>query len=77
MSTTNTDLQRDLGRMEGEIASMNHRLEKIDAVLERIDLRLARIEQAESQRKGAFSLGQWMVGAIGAGVALIAQHFWG
>ena len=76
MSATNTDLQRDLGRMEGEIASVNQRLEKIDAVLERIDLRLARIEQAESQRKGAFSLGQWLVGAIGAGLALLVEHFW-
>lgn len=76
MSTTNVDLQRDLGRVEGKLSAMEDRLDKIDTVLERIDLRLARIEQSEDQRKGVFSLGQWLVGAIGAGLALIVQHFW-
>lgn len=70
------DLHRDLGKLEGEMSAVKDHLEKIDVVLERIDLRLARIEAAESERKGAFSIGQWLVGVIGACFALIVQHFW-
>ena len=71
-----TMLHRDLGKLEGEMAAVKDHLEKIDVVLERIDSRLARIEAAENTRKGAFSIGQWLVGVIGAGVALFIQHFW-
>ena len=70
------DLHRDLGRLEGGIVAANDRLDSIDRVLERIDLRLARIEATESTRKGAFSIGQWLVGVIGAGIALVVNHFW-
>lgn len=74
--TTNTDLQRDLGRVEGEISAVKSRLDKIDGVLERIDSRLARIEIAENQRKGAFNLAHWIVGGVGAGIALLVDHLW-
>lgn len=72
---THLDLLRDFGRMEGRFSAMEKRLEKIDEVLERIDQRLARIEQTEDQRKGAFSLGHWLIGAVSAVGAFIASHF--
>ncbi len=73
---THLDLQRDLGRLEGRFAAVEDRLEKIDGALERIDQRLARIEATESQRKGAFALGHWLVGAVSGVVAFLAAHFW-
>jgi len=54
---------------------MEDRLDKIDGTLERIDQRLARIEQTEEQRKGAFSLGHWLIGAVSAVGAFLASHF--
>ena len=72
---THLDLLRDFGRMEGRFNAVEDHLQKIDKTLERIDQRLARIEQAEDQRKGAFSLGHWLIGAVSAVGAFIASHF--
>lgn len=76
MTTTHLDLQRDLGRLEGRFAAVEDRLEKIDGALERIDARLARIEQSESERKGSWSLAQWLYGAATGLAAFLAAHFW-
>lgn len=76
MTTTNLDLQRDLGRLEGRFTAVEDRLDKIDGALERIDAKLARIEESESKRKGAIGIGQWLIGVIGGAIVLLVQHFW-
>lgn len=75
MMPTHDDLHRDIGRMEGRLDAMEDRLGKMEAVLERIDGRLAKIEGRESERKGAFALGHWLVGAVSGLVAFVAAHF--
>lgn len=88
MTTANhDDLQRSLGRVEGNQSAMEARMDRfeklmsdgfktVEDALTDIDKRLASIESKESERKGAFSFGQWIVGVIGAGLALIVNHFW-
>lgn len=76
MTTTHTDLQRDLGRLEGRFAAVEDRLEKIDGALERIDARLARIEKSESERKGSWTVVHWLYGAATGFAAFLASHFW-
>lgn len=79
-ATTNNDLQRDMGRVEASLDSLEKLVAKgfddIKGELHDLKKDVSELKLAESQRKGAFSLGQWLVGAIGAGIALIAQHFW-
>ena len=78
--TTNTDLQRDMGRVEASLEALekivSKGFEEVKTELHDLKQEVSELKLAESQRKGAFSLGQWLVGAIGAGVALLAQHFW-
>lgn len=80
MSTTNTDLQRDMGRVEASLEALEKIVSKgfedIKGELHDLKQEVAALKLAESQRKGAFSLGQWLIGAIGGGVALLVQHFW-
>jgi hypothetical protein len=73
---SHTDLYLGLGKMEGRLDAVEDRLSKIEAIAERIDTRLARIEATESQRKGAFSLAHWIIGAVSGVVAFVAAHLW-
>lgn len=71
-----SDLQRSLGRVEGNQSAMEARMdrfeslvkdgfEKVEDALGTIDKRLAQIEQRESERKGAWKT----LVAIAAGVS--------
>lgn len=77
--TSHDDLHRDLGRMEGKADAMGERLDKLEKMVsdgfQKLDERLARIESRESERKGAFQLGNWLVGAACGMVAFIASYF--
>lgn len=77
--TSHDDLHRDIGRMEGKQDAMGARLDKLEKMVsegfQKLDERLARIEDRESQRKGAFQLGHWLVGTIAGLVAFVASHF--
>lgn len=66
MATSHDDLQRSLGRMEGNQSSMEQRMdrfeklvsdgfEKVETSLETISKRLGAIESKEDQRKGAWA----------------------
>ncbi len=74
-----SDIHRDLGRMEGKSDAMGARMDRLERAVadgfEKLDIRLARIEEAESKRKGAFALGHWLVGAVSGLVAFVAAHF--
>ena len=69
--TTHDDLHRDLGRMEGAFGAMEDRLDKLEKMMsdgfQKLDERLARIESRESERKGAFQLGNWLAVALWKG----------
>ena len=73
---TNTDLQRDFGRMEGRLDAMDNRLIKIESIMERVDKRLARIEARESQLTGAWWVLAGIAGIIGALLYAALGHFW-
>lgn len=77
--TTHDDLHRDLGRMEGAFGAMEDRLDKLEKMVsdgfQKLDERLARIEERESERKGAFQLGNWLIGAACGFAAFIASYF--
>lgn len=82
-----TDTNRALGRVEGNQTSAELRMNRFEVIvlrgfddikheLTKVNDRLTAIETAESQRTGAFKLGQWIAGVVGAGVALLFEHFW-
>ncbi len=77
--TSHDDLHRDLGRMEGKADAMGERLDKLEKMVsdgfKKLDERLARIEERESERKGAFQFGHWLfAGACGL-IAFVASYF--
>lgn len=72
--TNHDDLHRDIGRMEGRLDAMENRLEKMEAVLERIDNRLAKIEQQETERRGAWKVIVAVAGGVSALVAGLIKY---
>lgn len=74
--TTHTDLHRDLGRVEGSIAAMESRFQRVEEIVERIDARLARIEATENQRKGAWWAIVTTSATIGTFAGTLISHFW-
>lgn len=74
---THSDLHRDIGRMEGRLDAMEHRLAQMVATLERIDSRLATIETRENERRGAWvalvALGSLLSGLVAWGVATFVR----
>lgn len=78
---TAPDVQRDLGRAEGRLTSLEHSLDEIKASLESQEKRLGRIETMLAEVKGG-----WRVlasaGAVGAGlmallIKILPQIPWG
>ncbi len=76
-SVSNGDLHRDLGRMEGKNDAMGERMDRLERTVveafEKIDVRLARIEAAESQRKGAMGILGIVCGTVGASIGLLVE----
>lgn len=77
---THGEIQRDMGRMEGKQDAMGARLDRLEKMIEEgfSELRndIADLKSAESKRSGAFAIGHWIVGIIGAGVAILIDHLW-
>ena len=82
-SPTHDDLNRALGRVEGSQDAMGDRLDrlgkmvsdgfsKVSGSLDDIGTRLDVIEKRESERAGAFKLGNWLAGGIAGRIAFIA-----
>ena len=69
---THEDLHRDIGRMEGRLDAMENHLKKMEVVLDRIDGRLAKIEQQETERRGAWKV---IVSVSGLVSALVAAAY--
>lgn len=81
------DINRSLGRVEGNQNAADKRMDHFEELMRqgfnelknelvKVNRRLTAIEMAESQRTGAFKLGQWIAGVVGASVALLFEHFW-
>lgn len=72
-----TDLARDLGRLEGEMASVKDSLDRIEAAMskgfEDIGKRLTQLEAKENQRKGALALLMVLSGVIGGALVKIVS----
>lgn len=79
MTTSHEDLNRSLGRMEGSLAAVESRLDRIDDVLERIEGRLAGLEQRESAVKGAWKtltgIGALVGGAVAWALGFFVEHW--
>lgn len=86
MATSHEDLQRSLGRVEGNQSQLEARMDrfeklvsdgfdKLESTLSAIDTRLAAIERREDQRKGAWKVIVGVAGGVSAVVAMIAKYF--
>jgi hypothetical protein len=73
---TDTDLHRDIGRMEGRLDAMEERFDRVEKTLERIDTRLAEIIGRDNERKGAWLAIVTIATALGAIAGTIAEHIW-
>lgn len=62
---THDDLNRALGRLEGEVIAMKDRFDRFEMLLERIDDRLGKLEAIEQQRKGGFAVLVTIATAVG------------
>lgn len=80
MTISHEDLQRSLGRVEGNQDGFRERMdrfertldegfEKVGKALEKIDQRLTHIEGRESERKGAWRVIVTVAGIVSAAVA--------
>ena len=70
---THTDLQRDFGRMEGRMDSLDRALtdgfKRVEDALTKIDSRLDSLDAKESERKGAWKV----VTIVAGGVSFIVS----
>ncbi len=85
---SHSDLQRDVGRLEGRFAAMEKRLDhlekavndgfdKVASGIEKIDRRLAAIEAKEAERKGAWKVVSAIAAAVAAVVASAVKYLMG
>ena len=85
---SHSDLQRDVGRLEGRFAAMEKRLDhlekavndgfdKVAGGIEKIDKRLAAIEAKEAERKGAWKVVSAIAAAVAAVVASAVKYLMG
>lgn len=85
MSATHDDLQRSLGRVEGNQSQLEARMdrferlvsdgfEKLEGSLSAIETRLAAIERKETERKGAWKVIVAVAGGVSAIVAALFKY---
>lgn len=72
---THTDLQRDVGKMEGRMdaldRAMSEGFKRIEDALSKIDGRLDTIDTRESERKGAWRVIAWVSGGVSFVVSVL------
>lgn len=84
MTANHDDLQRSLGRVEGNQSAMEARMdrfeklvtdgfEKVEDTLTAIEKRLAAIETKETERKGAWKVIVAVAGVVSAVVAALVK----
>jgi len=80
---THTDLQRDFGRMEGRMDSLQHEVgevkvamangfKDVKALLEKVETRLDSIDAINSERRGAWKVIVAVSGAVSLIISIIA-----
>lgn len=85
MTVSHDDLQRSLGRVEGNQSQMEARMDrfeklvsegfdKLEGSLTAIDKRLAAIERKETERKGAWKVIVAVAGGVSAVVAALIKY---
>lgn len=85
MPASHDDLQRSLGRVEGNQSQLEARMdrfeklvtdgfEKVEGSLAAIDKRLAAMEDKETERKGAWKVIVTVAGAVSAAVAALIKY---
>jgi len=78
--TTHTDLSRDMGRVEASLEALEkvvtQGFQDIKDELRVIKADVEALKMTESQRKGVFQAGHWVIGIISAVAVFIADHFW-
>lgn len=74
------DISRALGRVEGDIAAVKQGFDRLERVMSEgfsdVGKRLSQLESKESGRSALERAAVWLSGVIGAGMALIVEHFW-
>lgn len=85
MPASHDDLQRSMGRVEGNQSQLEARMdrfeklvtdgfEKLEGSLSAIDTRLAAIERKETERKGAWKVIVAVAGGVSAVVAALIKY---
>lgn len=88
MTTSQDDLQRGLGRVEGNQGAMEARMdrfeklvsdgfEKVEGSLDKISSRLGQIEDRESERKGAWRVMAFVASLVSSIVAFVVTKLMG
>jgi hypothetical protein len=72
-----TDLNRALGRVEGEMAGVKESMDQIRSLLASIDDRLGALEDKENQRKGALAALMVFSGFVGGLIAKFGAFIFG
>jgi len=65
MHPNNTDLNRALGRVEGDVAAVKEGIDRLERLMRDMDQRMAAIEADRQQRKGALAVLLTLSGVIG------------
>lgn len=88
MTTIHDDLQRGLGRVEGNQEAMEARMdrfeklvsdgfENVEGSLDKISSRLGQIEDRESERKGAWKVMAFVASLVSSMVAFVVTKLMG
>ena len=68
------ELNRSLGRMEGELGALKAVLDDIRKDLTAIKTDVADLKIKESQRSTLERVAVWLAGVLGAALTMIAEH---
>lgn len=79
MNNDHTELHRDMGRVEAGLESLEKAMQegfrRIEERLTKIEADVEALKTTESQRKGAFQLGHWLIGTVSGFIAFLAAYF--
>lgn len=74
-----TDIQRDMGRMEGKQDAMGARLDRLEKIIEdgfaEVRREIAELKAEKAERKGALGMLGIMAGVVGGAISLVVEWF--
>ena len=74
-----SDIQRDLGRMEGKSDEMGARLDRLEKIIEdgfaEVRREISELKADKSERKGALAVLATVAGILGAALSWALEHF--